>query len=687
MARDPLAPLRRRADRTTRRQLIALRRAHAAVRAEILNASRQASMATSARERESLYRAIAGHYLRLEKGIDEQLRGLVGDAARYGADTAGRDARGKRLVEFDGQRLERYWSYVRPGNGQSLAAVFTQRMTDTAIDRLRAAFLDTYRQGAVEGWTAAETQKRMQAAWDGLAGDEDAFRFVDRSGRRWENARYLQMLHQTTAMRVMRDSYIDRLTESGFNLARISDDGDPDCPICEAWEGQIVQLSGKSRKYPTWAEALEAGVGHPNCIHRPEYVDELADKDEIERQGAVGRVDPDDRDAVQARKDKIDIAAKRAEGLRGDDARRAVAMDRAARMILAGTFSEAAAEAARQLPAEILDRIMQEGTPHFELIKKGQEEGWNHGRAGGVVRVPRDPSSEDVLRAMGVRPHSTVAAKSDPAYTSEMTPPVTAAIDRAYMAAVESGNMAAAQRMADEALARSSPTRKVSTERYPNATPVLFTDERGDTLLPSARVQNGMVEIIAPSTGWGHFPPDTHQSEYPHLFRVVDDAIKPLGDGVFVRMTNSADDYKHLARGTHRGSLNRAQKLDGMQPEHEGGLSVAHQIEFPARYGYLVTGRVIGQGADGEPLLDTTSARPISDNLTNSEIHDEVRTRTHRTLDEKGITREFYSGVRMYVRAERYLTLLDIPRPAAIVRDESDHVVALSARFNLSPNK
>lgn len=402
MARDPLAPLIARSDRTTAAQVAALTRAQNDVRAAILQASRTAAMATSARERDSLYRDIAGHYLRLEKGIDARLKELAWDAAQDAAGRAARDAGDKDMVRWDAARLERYWAYVRPYNGRSLAAVFTDRMADVAIDQLRLAFVETYRQASVEGWTANETQTRMQAAWDRLAGDENAFRFVDRSGKRWENARYLQMLHQTTAMRVWRDSYVDRLTESGFNLARISDDGDPDCPVCAAWEGQIVQLAGASKRFPTWAEAQAAGVGHPNCLHRPVYVDETVDKAEIERQAKEGRVsDPADREAVQARKDRIDIAAKRADGLSETEARRAVAVDRAERMIRAGVFdADVAKEAARKLPPEVLDRIMREGAPRFGLVKAGQKVGWRHGSAGGVVTVPRDPEAADIVKAM-----------------------------------------------------------------------------------------------------------------------------------------------------------------------------------------------------------------------------------------------------------------------------------------------
>jgi hypothetical protein len=104
---------------------------------------------------------------------------------------------------------------------------------------------------------------------------------VDRSGRPWEEARYLQMVVRTTAQRVAVESQIDTLTGNGYRFGRISDDGDKDCPVCVAWEGKIILLVGQSRQFPTYAEAKAAGVWHPNCTHRLEYIDE----DEVKRGG------------------------------------------------------------------------------------------------------------------------------------------------------------------------------------------------------------------------------------------------------------------------------------------------------------------------------------------------------------------------------------------------------------------
>ncbi len=39
------------------------------------------------------------------------------------------------------------------------------------------------------------------------------------------------------------------------------------CPICAAWEGVIVSVSGENRDYPSLDEAESAGCFHPRCLH------------------------------------------------------------------------------------------------------------------------------------------------------------------------------------------------------------------------------------------------------------------------------------------------------------------------------------------------------------------------------------------------------------------------------------
>ncbi len=424
---NPLAKLRARSDKTNAALIRALQQAKKDIAGDIARIAAKKDIATSAKTREELYAEVAARFKTLSDGIDAQLKELIGDVAKdtHAQAVAEVEAKGAEVViRYDPARTKRYFDLVRPGNGKNLAAVFTENMSAEAIRQLRTAFVDVFRQGAVQGMTANDMQKALQQQWNEKAGDTNAFRFRDRAGRAWDNASYLQMLVRTNAQRVAIDAYTDTLTESGFNLAKISEDGDPDCPVCAAWEGRIIQLSGKSKKFPTLEDARAAGMFHPNCTHRPEYVDELFDADEIARQGKSGKPTPGqmaDRNTMQAQKDEIDRWRYTDKGLTPADADRAVTADRLERVIRAGTFSEEAAAAARSLPPEALDAIRKGGVPSFQTVKKGEVPGWRKGSAGGVVRVPRDATAKDVLDALGYE-----ATKPEPPKQAE-TPKAPAA--------------------------------------------------------------------------------------------------------------------------------------------------------------------------------------------------------------------------------------------------------------------
>jgi len=85
------------------------------------------------------------------------------------------------------------------------------------------------------------------------------------------------------------------------------------------------------------------------------------------------------------------------------------------------------------------------------------------------------------------------------------------------------------------------------------------------------------------------------------LPRAVRKFISPLDDDVYVRVTNNTKDYGHVKSGTHKGSSNHA------TGDTEYGLSVAKTPEFPAKHAYLVRGKKIADGSDGEPILDTST--------------------------------------------------------------------------------
>lgn len=90
--------------------------------------------------------------------------------------------------------------------------------------------------------------------------------FVDRAGRSWDMETYAEMATLTAMERATRWGYIDAMAENNFDLAQISDHYGA-CPICEAWQGVVVSISGTTSGYPALSEAESAGVFHPRCMH------------------------------------------------------------------------------------------------------------------------------------------------------------------------------------------------------------------------------------------------------------------------------------------------------------------------------------------------------------------------------------------------------------------------------------
>ena len=90
--------------------------------------------------------------------------------------------------------------------------------------------------------------------------------FVDKAGRHWEMATYAEMATLTALERATIEGYTDTMQAYGFDLAVISDHVGA-CPLCAAWQGVIISVSGNDSDYPSLADAEANGVFHPRCLH------------------------------------------------------------------------------------------------------------------------------------------------------------------------------------------------------------------------------------------------------------------------------------------------------------------------------------------------------------------------------------------------------------------------------------
>lgn len=258
----------------------AIRNAQRGAAEAIARAARDKGILTSERRRKEAFSAVGGYYDRLERELTALIKDATYQSAKWFHEEAVSDVRSARknlaagVVMFDRRRVDAVWQIVAPENDRGLAAVFTDKMTKAQIGALRQSLVEVWREADVAGLTLNERHALVQSKWDQLAGNVLSDRFVDRAGRAWANADYLNMLMRTTCARVARDSYFDTLTKAGFDLAIIENVDGEACEVCQAWGGKIISISGSTKEYPSYQLAMDAGWGHPNCRCTAEYIDE-----------------------------------------------------------------------------------------------------------------------------------------------------------------------------------------------------------------------------------------------------------------------------------------------------------------------------------------------------------------------------------------------------------------------------
>ena len=176
-----------------------------------------------------------------------------------------------------------------PGRGAvvRLAAELVERITSTHPRILRVT-MDAYREviARVTPRTllGAETRRdTAQAALDDFAA-RGITGIVDRTGRGWELASYVEMATRTATAHAAVDAHSERLMSAGMDLVQVSD-APQECKVCRPWEGKVLSLSGVTvgaveREHATedgrtvrvrvagsLAAARAAGLYHPGCRH------------------------------------------------------------------------------------------------------------------------------------------------------------------------------------------------------------------------------------------------------------------------------------------------------------------------------------------------------------------------------------------------------------------------------------
>lgn len=136
--------------------------------------------------------------------------------------------------------------------------------------RILRQFDDKYADiiGAVSSEMATGTMTARQAVGEALIAfaDEGIDGFIDRGGHHWTLENYSEMAVLTAIERSTISGYVDTMQEYGYDLA-IIDGHAGSCPICAAWEGVIVSVSGDDSDYPSLDDAENDGCFHPRCMH------------------------------------------------------------------------------------------------------------------------------------------------------------------------------------------------------------------------------------------------------------------------------------------------------------------------------------------------------------------------------------------------------------------------------------
>lgn len=246
------------------------------------------AIALSGVKRRKLFLAIDAQYRALSGGIDASLKAGAAEVIEDFKDVAAEHVAAKgatgSATTFSDKYVAEVFARVHPSSGPNIAAVRTANMAAGDKRAIQRAITETARRASLEGWTLRQQQQELTIALAELVdGGLDSWQFIDKSGRKWKNSNYFNMLTRTVNAEVARGSYHDGLVEQGYDLAATVTGGMP-CPICTNWAGVIYSITGKTKGFPTEADLRAAGVYHISCVCIPAYVDDITDADDIEKQ-------------------------------------------------------------------------------------------------------------------------------------------------------------------------------------------------------------------------------------------------------------------------------------------------------------------------------------------------------------------------------------------------------------------
>ncbi|THV26003.1 phage minor capsid protein [Glycomyces paridis] len=168
-----------------------------------------------------------------------------------------------------------------------IAQELTQRMSSTHLHVLRwhqDAYRDVMAGPVVDVLLGTKTRLRAaQVAWEHLL-SKGVSGFTDKRGHRRELASYVEMATRTAVAHSSIEGHLGRLTQAGAELVIVSN-APEECRLCRPYESRVLAINGPAGPRviehaiedgvmvpidvkATVAEAVAAGLIHPNCRHR-----------------------------------------------------------------------------------------------------------------------------------------------------------------------------------------------------------------------------------------------------------------------------------------------------------------------------------------------------------------------------------------------------------------------------------
>ncbi|MBQ3340943.1 MAG: hypothetical protein IJG84_03535 [Kiritimatiellae bacterium] len=400
---EQLRQLVRKADANAVKADAVVREAIRDIRGALAVAATDEPVATSAAARERLFARIRVRMAKLAKRLDDLIRASMNYAGKLAADRASEET--GLQVRYSKRHADEVCALLSPAQSENLAAVFTDNMAKRVIGSLRTAVVSAFQENAVAGGTLKGLASAINRKWQRAARRSEVFQFRDAGGRIWDTRTYMAMNTRTNAMRLYNDLLVENIAKAtGSDLVRVSRGGDPHCGGCRPWEGMILSVAGETEGLPTYDEAKAAGLFHPNCTHTLEYVDPVADADEIELQRGfpVGEDEATDERAAEARRYRIDQQRYVNQGLTKEQARIRTDRDNLEDELRHGLVVGNAKEIVDGLTDEQVEALCPGGRPPEFTPTKGTKknpdpERWNHGTRGGVIHISRNTTAEHLV--------------------------------------------------------------------------------------------------------------------------------------------------------------------------------------------------------------------------------------------------------------------------------------------------